>query len=66
VRAELHDVQTLDLELYVPRKKPPCSATTVVTARRAVDVKGGGHYVALQPPALDAIWSFVQAHPKGG
>jgi len=29
-------------------------------------VKGGGHYVALQPPALDAIWSFVQAHPKGG
>jgi len=29
-------------------------------------VQGGGHYVALQPPALAAIWGFVQAHPKGG
>jgi hypothetical protein len=29
-------------------------------------VHGGGHYVALQPPAIDAIWGFVQAHPKGG
>jgi polyhydroxybutyrate depolymerase len=29
-------------------------------------VHGGGHYVALQPPAIDAMWKFVLAHPKGG
>jgi polyhydroxybutyrate depolymerase len=28
-------------------------------------VHGGGHYVALQPPAMDAMWSFILAHPKG-
>jgi polyhydroxybutyrate depolymerase len=65
--AELHDAQTLDLEPYVPAEE-----TTVQRydgCHGAVElwtVKGGGHYVALQPPALDAIWSFVQAHPKGG
>jgi polyhydroxybutyrate depolymerase len=64
--AEPHDVQTLDLEPYVPAEE-----TTVQRydgCHGAVElwtVKGGGHYVALQPPALDAIWSFVQAHPKG-
>jgi polyhydroxybutyrate depolymerase len=29
-------------------------------------VHGGGHYVALQPPALAAMWNFITAHPKGG
>jgi len=29
-------------------------------------VHGGGHYVALQPPAMEAMWSFIVAHPKGG
>jgi polyhydroxybutyrate depolymerase len=29
-------------------------------------VHGGGHYVALQPPALEAIWNFMVAHRKGG
>jgi polyhydroxybutyrate depolymerase len=28
-------------------------------------VHGGGHYVALQPPALEAMWRFIAAHPKG-
>jgi len=27
-------------------------------------VHGGGHYVALQPAALEAIWKFMQTHPK--
>jgi polyhydroxybutyrate depolymerase len=64
---ELHDVQALDLEPYIP-----AAETTVQRydgCRGAVElwtVKGGGHYVALQPPALDAIWSFVLAHPKDG
>jgi polyhydroxybutyrate depolymerase len=63
---EPQDVQTLDLEPYLPAEE-----TTVQRyegCRGAVElwtVRGGGHYVALQPPALDAIWSFVQAHPKG-
>lgn len=64
---KLHDVTTLDLEPYVAERE-----TTVQRydgCRGAVElwtVRGGGHYVALQPPALDAIWAFIQAHPKGG
>jgi polyhydroxybutyrate depolymerase len=27
-------------------------------------VHGGGHYVALQLPALEAMWQFMVAHPK--
>jgi polyhydroxybutyrate depolymerase len=64
---ELHDVQTLDLEPHVADRE------TLVQryddCRGAVElwtVHGGGHYVALQPPALDAIWAFVVAHPKAG
>ena len=63
----LRDATALDLEPYVPDRE------TLVQryddCRGAVElwtVKGGGHYVALQPPALEAIWTFVQAHPKGG
>ena len=64
---ELHDVTTLDLEPYVPDRETAvqrfdgcCGAVELWT------VKGGGHYVALQPPALEAIWGFIQAHPKLG
>jgi len=57
----------IDLEPYVPERETAvqryddCHGTVELWT-----VKGGGHYVALQPPALDAIWGFVQAHPKGG
>ncbi len=27
-------------------------------------VRGGGHYVALQRPAFDAMWAFLSAHPR--
>ena len=57
----------LDLEPYVPERET--SVQRFDRCRGAVElwtVKGGGHYVALQPPALEAIWAFVQAHPKGG
>jgi poly(3-hydroxybutyrate) depolymerase len=64
---ELHDVQTLDLEPHVADRE------TLVQryddCRGAVElwtVRGGGHYVALQPSALDAIWGFMVAHPKAG
>ncbi len=63
----LREVNQIDLEPYVPERE-----TTVQRyddCRGAVElwtVRGGGHYVALQPPALEAIWGFVQAHPKGG
>jgi polyhydroxybutyrate depolymerase len=64
---ELHNVKTLDLEPYVPADET--AVQQYDGCRGAVElwtVKGGGHYVALQPPALDAIWSFVLAHPKEG
>ncbi|HEY0466477.1 MAG TPA: PHB depolymerase family esterase [Polyangiaceae bacterium] len=60
-------VNSIDLEPYVPERETTvqryddCHGTVELWT-----VKGGGHYVALQPPALDAIWSFIQAHPKGG
>ncbi|HYQ30769.1 MAG TPA: alpha/beta fold hydrolase [Polyangiaceae bacterium] len=59
--------QPLDLEPHVPARET--SVQRYDACRGAVElwtVQGGGHYVALQPPALDAIWGFVQAHPKGG
>jgi polyhydroxybutyrate depolymerase len=64
---DLQDVQTLDLEPNVPDRET--RVQRYADCRGAVElwtVKGGGHYVALQPPALEAIWAFVLAHPKGG
>jgi polyhydroxybutyrate depolymerase len=63
----LHDVTRIDLEPYVPDRET--SIQRYDDCRGTVElwtVKGGGHYVALQPPALEAIWGFIQAHPKGG
>jgi len=60
-------VDRIDLEPYVPERET--SIQRYDDCRGAVElwtVKGGGHYVALQPPALEAIWGFVQAHAKGG
>jgi polyhydroxybutyrate depolymerase len=60
-------VGSADLEPYVAG-----SETEMVRfqgCRGAVElwtVHGGGHYVALQPPALEAMWNFILAHPKGG
>lgn len=59
--------ESIDLEPHVPDRET--SVQRFEDCRGAVElwtVKGGGHYVALQPPAIDAIWSFVQAHPKRG
>jgi len=63
----LREVSRIDLEPHVPARET--SVQRYDACRGAVElwtVKGGGHYVALQAPALEAIWSFVQAHPKGG
>jgi polyhydroxybutyrate depolymerase len=60
-------VDRIDLEPHVPDRET--SVQRYDDCRGAVElwtVKGGGHYVALQTPALDAIWRFVQAHAKGG
>jgi len=62
-----HSVSQIDLEPHVPERET--SVQRYDDCRGAVElwtVKGGGHYVALQPPALEAIWAFLQAHPKGG
>lgn len=62
----LHDVQTIDIEPYLADRETKVQRFD--GCRGAVElwtVMGGGHYVALQPPALDAMWSFVLAHPKG-
>ena len=64
---ELHDVTTLDLEPYIAERET--AVQRYDGCRGSVElwtVKGGGHYVALQPPALDAMWAFIQAHPKSG
>jgi len=58
---------SIDLEPYVRERET--NVLRYDDCRGAVElwtVKGGGHYVALQPPAINAIWNFVQAHPKGG
>jgi polyhydroxybutyrate depolymerase len=60
-------LDSIDIEPYLPERET--SVQRYDDCHGAVElwtVKGGGHYVALQPPAIDAIWSFVQAHPKGG
>jgi polyhydroxybutyrate depolymerase len=62
----LHDITTLDLEPYVADRETAvqryddCHGSVELWT-----VRGGGHYVALQPPALEAMWAFVQDHPKG-
>jgi polyhydroxybutyrate depolymerase len=64
---DLHDVNTLDLEPHVDGRET--AVQRYDGCRGAVElwtVKGGGHYVALQAPALEAMWSFIQAHPKTG
>ena len=63
----LRTVSSIDLEPHVPDRET--SVQRYDDCRGAVElwtVRGGAHYVALQPPALEAIWSFVQTHPKGG
>ena len=60
-------VSNIDLEPHVAERETQVQRYD--DCRGAVElwtVKGGGHYVALQPPAIEAIWGFVQAHPKGG
>lgn len=62
---ELHDVENVDIEPYVAgsetqvQRYDDCRGTVELWT-----VKGGAHYVALQPPAIEAMWRFVQAHPK--
>jgi polyhydroxybutyrate depolymerase len=59
--------ERIDLEPQVPERET--NVQRYDDCRGVVElwtVQGGGHYVALQRPALDAIWGFVQAHPKGG
>jgi len=62
---ELKADRTLDLEPYVADRET--TVQSYAGCRGSVElwsVKGGGHYVALQPPALEAMWSYVQDHPK--
>jgi len=64
-RGSLHEAGQIDLEPYVPAQETRVQRYD--DCRGSVElwtVKGGGHYVALQAPALEAIWGFVQAHPK--
>jgi polyhydroxybutyrate depolymerase len=64
---DLHPVGSIDLEPYLAGNETEVQRFD--GCRGSVElwtVRGGGHYVALQPPALDALWKFVQAHPKGG
>jgi len=55
----------LDIEPYVSERET--EVQRFEGCRGAVElwtVHGGAHYVALQPPAIEAMWAFVQAHPK--
>lgn len=64
---ELKSVSHIDLEPYL--KGDETEVQRYGGCRGAVElwtVHGGEHYVALQPPAIDAMWGFIQAHPKGG
>ncbi|MEP7051843.1 MAG: PHB depolymerase family esterase [Pseudomonadota bacterium] len=62
---EPRDVQSIDIEPYLADRETKvqrfdgCRGTVELWT-----VTGGGHYVALQPPALEAMWSFVVNHPK--
>ena len=64
---EAHHVGNADLEPYVAGSETEmqrfegCHGTVELWT-----VHGGGHYVALQPPAIEAMWNFMVAHPKGG
>jgi polyhydroxybutyrate depolymerase len=63
----LHDQAPIDIEPHVADRET--AVQRYDDCRGAVElwtVKGGGHYVALQPPALEAMWTFMQAHPKAG
>ncbi len=65
--SELTSVKRIDLEPYVTGDETEVQRYS--GCRGAVElwtVHGGEHYVALQPPALDAMWAFMQAHPKNG
>ncbi len=62
-----HGVGNADLEPYVAGSETEMQRYE--GCRGVVElwtVRGGGHYVALQPPAIEAMWSFMLAHPKGG
>lgn len=64
---DLRDVESIDLEPYVANRETQVQRYD--DCKGAVElwtVKGGGHYVALQRSAIDAMWTFVQAHPKTG
>ncbi|HEY4105556.1 MAG TPA: PHB depolymerase family esterase [Polyangiaceae bacterium] len=63
----LESAGNLDLEPYI--KGEETEKQRYDGCRGAVElwtVHGGGHYVALQPPAIDAMWAFITSHPKGG
>jgi len=65
--SELKSVGHLDLEPYL--KGDETEVQRYSGCRGSVElwtVHGGEHYVALQPPALEAMWQFIHAHPKGG
>ncbi len=61
------EAETIDLEPFSPgpetavQRYEGCRGTAELWT-----VKGGGHYVALQAPALEAMWAFLLAHPKEG
>jgi polyhydroxybutyrate depolymerase len=60
-----HGIGSADLEPYVAGSETEMQRFD--GCRGAVElwtVHGGGHYVALQPPALAAMWNFMVAHPK--
>ncbi len=66
-KSPLHDASTLDLEPHVADRETAVQRYDgCLGSVELWTVHGGGHYVALQPPALEAMWGFIQDHPKGG
>lgn len=66
-KGPLQNVGSADLEPNLPGSET--ALQRFEGCRGSVElwtVHGGGHYVALQPPAIEAMWSFIVAHPKGG